>query len=187
MRLRTEYLADLPEYEHDPALPYMPPASVRQWHEVTQRYRELPPAMLATFRDAYRRSLALTKLLADAGVPMLTGTDNGGGVPGQSLHQEFDELAKAGLGPLKILQMTTLDPARFLDRLATMGSVAAGKNADLVLLDADPIASAQNLHRIAGVVRAGQYHSAAQLAALKARVKAGQGYLAGVKGDKPAQ
>jgi hypothetical protein len=169
VRLRTEYLADLPEYAHDPSLPYIAPKAVERWQEVTQRYRALPPAMLATFHDAYRRDLLLTKLFADAGVPMMTGTDNGGDVPGQSLHQEFDELARAGLAPLKILQMTTLDPARFLGHTATMGSVAAGQNADLVLLDGDPVASVQNLHRIAGVVRAGWYHSPAALAALKAR------------------
>ena len=179
VRLRTEYLADLPEYAHDPSLPYISPEAVERWQAVTQRYRELPPAMLATFHDAYRRDLLLTKLFADAGVPMMTGTDNGGDVPGQSLHQEFDELARAGLAPLKILQMTTVEPARFLGRTATMGSVAAGQNADLVLLDGDPVASARNLHRIAGVVRAGRYYSPAQLAALKARVKVGQGDLPG--------
>jgi hypothetical protein len=172
VRLRTEYLADLPEYAHDPSLPYIAPKAVERWQEVTQRYRALPPAMLATFHDAYRRDLLLTKLFADAGVPMMTGTDNGGDVPGQSLHQEFDELARAGLAPLKILQMTTLDPARFLGHTATMGSVAAGQNADLALLDGDPVASVQNLHRIAGVVRAGWYHSPAALAALKARAQA---------------
>jgi imidazolonepropionase-like amidohydrolase len=177
VRLRTEYLADLPEYAHDPALPYMSPAALREWRAVTQRYQQLPPAMLATFHDAYRRSLLLTKLFADSDVPMMTGTDNGGQVPGQSLHQEFDELAKAGLSPLKILQMTTLDPAQFLGRTATMGSVEAGHNADLVLLDRDPVSSVQNLHRIAGVVRAGRYYSPADLDALRLRVKAGQGYL----------
>lgn len=177
VRLRTEYLADLPEYARDPSLPYIRPASVERWHEVTQRYRQLPPAMLATFQDAYRRDLLLTKMFADAGVPMMTGTDSGGDVPGQSLHQEFDELARAGLTPLKILQMTTSDPARFLGRTATMGTVAAGQNADLVLLDANPVASAQNLHGIAGVVRAGLYHSPAELAQLKTRVKAGRGDL----------
>src|ERR1700730_5414024 len=51
---------------------------------------------------------------------MMAGTDGGGQVPGQSLHQEFDELFKAGLSPPKILRMTTLKPAEFLGRTATM-------------------------------------------------------------------
>lgn len=177
VRLRTQYLADLPEYEQDASLAYIPPASLKEWREVTDKFRKLPPATLATYREAYRRDLQLTKLFADAGVPMMAGTDGGGAVPGQSLLQEFDELAKAGLSPLKILQMTTIDPAKFLGRTATMGTVEAGKNADLVLLDANPIASVENMHRIAGVVRAGLYHSPGDLEALKAEVAAGHGYL----------
>ncbi len=58
-----------------------------------------------------------------------------------------------------------------------MGSVAVGKNADLVLLDANPVESVQNLHRISGVVRAGCYYSRRDLDALRSRVQAGHGYL----------
>jgi imidazolonepropionase-like amidohydrolase len=175
VRLRTQYLADAPDYASDPALRSMNAAQIKKWQEVTGKFRNLPPAMLATFRQAYPRELALTKLFDDAGVPMMTGTDNGGDVPGQSLHQEFDELAKAGLSPLKILQMTTIKPAEFLDRTATMGSVDAGKNADLVLLDASPIdaiSGVQNMHKIAGVVRAGFYYSPADLQSLKVSAEA---------------
>jgi imidazolonepropionase-like amidohydrolase len=74
---------------------------------------------------------------------MMVGTDGGGQAPGQSIHQEFDELAKAGLSPLKILQMTTLNPAEFLGRTGTMGSIDVGKNADIVLLDGNPVESVQ--------------------------------------------
>jgi imidazolonepropionase-like amidohydrolase len=100
---------------------------------------------------------------------MMAGSDFGGGfvVAGFGLHHEFDLLAQAGLSPLDVLQMTTLNGAKFLGREATMGSVAEGKNADLVLLDANPIASVANLHRISAVVRAGTYYPAGALAAMK--------------------
>jgi imidazolonepropionase-like amidohydrolase len=114
-----------------------------------------------------------TPLFSDAGVPMMTGTDGSGQAPGQSLAQEFDELAQAGLSPLKILQMTTRYPVIFLGRTAHMGSVVAGGDANLVLLDTDPISDAQNMYRIVGVVRAGIYHSRQDLDALAARVAAG--------------
>ena len=109
----------------------------------------------------------------------MAGTDGGGQVPGQSLHQEFDELFKAGLSPLKILQMTTLKPAQFLGRTATMGSIDVGKDADMVLLDGNPI---ESVHKNAashswGVVRAGFYYSNADLNALKTRIEAGRGEL----------
>jgi len=92
---------------------------------------------------------------------MMTGTDSAGGaiVPGFSLHQEFALLAQDGFTPLKVLQMTTLNPARFYGREATMGSVEVGKDADLVLLDADPMESSQNLDRINAVVRNGAFYS----------------------------
>src|ERR1700733_14749522 len=87
--------------------------------------------------------------------------------PGFPPHHGFDLLGQAGLLPLTRVQMNNLNGAKFLGREATMGSVAEGKNADLVLLDANPIASVANLHRISAVVRAGAYYSSDALAALK--------------------
>jgi Amidohydrolase family len=117
--------------------------------------------------------LSLAKLFADNGVPMMTGTDGGSMMaPGLTLRQEFAELAKAGLSPLKILQMTTINPAQYLGRQDTMGTVEPGRNADLVVLDANPLDDVQNLHRINAVIRAGTHFSAAELAALKVRVSA---------------
>ena len=68
--------------------------------------------------------------------------------------------------------MTTYNPAVFLGRQADMGTVEVGKDADLVLLDGDPTRSAQTLHRIAGVVRAGRYYGRADLQRLKDGVAA---------------
>jgi imidazolonepropionase-like amidohydrolase len=70
-------------------------------------------------------------------VPILAGSDFGGsawGVFGASLHQDFDLLAQAGISPLKILQTTTLNGAKFYNRQATAGSVEEGKEANLILL-----------------------------------------------------
>jgi imidazolonepropionase-like amidohydrolase len=168
VRLRTQELADSPEYLSDSAMPYIPAVSLKEWREVTDRFHNLPPAMRATDGEAYRRQVALTKLFHDAGVRMMVGTDGGGQAPGQSIHQEFDELAKAGLSGLKILQMTTLNPAEFLGRTGTMGSIDVGKNADIILLDGNPVKNVQNLHNISGVVRAGFYYSHDDLDALRA-------------------
>jgi imidazolonepropionase-like amidohydrolase len=96
--------------------------------------------------------------------------------PGLTLRQEFGELAKAGLSPLKILQMTTTDPADYLGRRDSMGTVEPGRDADLVVLDANPLDSVENLHQINAVVRAGKHYSAADLAALKAKVAASAGH-----------
>lgn len=175
VRLRNQYLADDPAYQHDPYLRYMPQSNIDSWREVTRKFAAMPPATRATYRAVYAHALMLTKLFSDLGVPMMTGTDGGGySSPGQSLHQEFDELARAGIAPLKILQMTTTAPAAFLGRTATMGRVAVGYDADLVLLDGNPVESEANMKRIAGVVRAGHYHGRRNLAAIRARVAAEQ-------------
>ena len=177
VRLRTQELADDPAYLTDPGIAYITPADLKRWKEVTATFNNLPAAQKKTDHEAYQHQLMLTKLFADAGVPMLVGTDGAGSVPGQSMFQEFDELAKAGLTPLKILQMTTIDAAQFLNRTAIMGTVAPGKIADLVLLDADPTLSTHNMSTIAGVVRAGRYYSRQDLENLRARVQQGQGHL----------
>ena len=119
------------------------------------RFGALPADTQATYRDAYDLQLRLTKLLDDAGVKLLAGSDSCGAVwvvPGYSLHQEFDELARAGLSPLRVLQTVTLDAAEFLGRTSTLGTVEPGKRADLVLLNANPVESVQHLHGLAGVV-----------------------------------
>lgn len=68
-------------------------------------------------------------------------------------------MAAAGLTPLRILQMATLKAAEFLGRTDTMGALEPGKDADIVLLGANPVESAAHLHDIAGVVRDGRYYS----------------------------
>jgi len=180
IRRKTTEQADRPEFARDPALRYLPPATLQLWKDVTAEFVEKVPAdARALMRREYDLDLRLVKLFDEEGVPMLTGSDESGAwaVAGFSLHAEFDELAKAGLAPLRILRMTTSDAARFLGRTATMGRVAPGADADLVVLDGDPTADVRNLHRIAGVVRAGFWHDRAALDRLLARIEAGKGYL----------
>jgi imidazolonepropionase-like amidohydrolase len=134
--------------------------------------------MRDTFALAYPPQIDLTKRLAAAGVRMMTGTDGGSQFgPGLTLKEEFAELAKAGFSPLKILQMTTVNAAEYLGRTETMGVVAPGRNADMVVLDANPLESVGNLHEIAGVVRGGYYYSRQELDELRTRVAAGRGTL----------
>ena len=92
-------------------------------------------------------------------------------MPGPSLHREFDELARAGLPPLKILQMATSDAAGFLGATDTLGRVDVGQRADLVLLDGNPAAATAALHQVAAVVRNGRHYGPADLARLKDRVR----------------
>ena len=175
IRLRTQYLCDSPEFSDDRDLQYMAGPTVRSWQGAQGTFvRKFPPPSRATFRAAYDVLLRMTKIFSDGGVRMLAGSDAVGAaweVPGPSLHREFDELARAGVPALRILQMTTRDAAEFLGASSTSGSVDVGKNADLVLLGASPVEDAANLHQVAAVVRDGRHYSTADLAGLKDRVR----------------
>jgi len=91
-------------------------------------------------------------------VPMLAGTDTPmpGVYPGFSLHEELALLVASGLTPREALRSATLAPAEFLGIAATAGSVAVGKRADLVLLDADPSKDIRNTRRIDAVLLDGR-------------------------------
>ncbi len=174
IRLRTMEIADDPAYRDDPHNRFMPPPVRQMWSELGAQFAQrITPANREVFKRFFALQLKFTKLLEDSGVPMLAGSDAGGSiwvVPGFSLHQDFDLFAQAGLKPLQVLQIATLNGARFLGRESTMGTVETGKNADLVLLDGNPVADVANMHRIAGVVRAGDYYSPAALRRLQADV-----------------
>jgi imidazolonepropionase-like amidohydrolase len=104
--------------------------------------------------------LDMTLAMFRAGVPFLAGTDTAAGVhvfPGYSVHQELALFVQAGLTPLQALQTATLNPAKFLNRLADLGTVERGKLADLVLLDANPLEDIANTKKIRAVVLAGRY------------------------------
>lgn len=175
IREKSMQFGNDPYFRDDPRLRYVPVATRRLWGEVGNDFDKLTPAQKQTMRRLFERDLALVKLLDDAGVKMLAGSDMGGIwlIPGVSLHQEFDLLSQAGLTPLRILQMTTINGAEFLGKQAEMGTVEPGKKADLVLLDANPLESVQNFHGIAGVVLAGRYLPEQELMKLREKVAAG--------------
>jgi imidazolonepropionase-like amidohydrolase len=84
-------------------------------------------------------------------------------VPGFSLHEEIFVTVEHGLTPLRALQAATLYPAQVLRIADSLGTVAAGKVADLVLLDADPLADIYNTLKIRAVVANGRYFDRAAL------------------------
>jgi imidazolonepropionase-like amidohydrolase len=106
------------------------------------------------FRTNNKTSLKATHDLFSRGVGFLAACD--GLVPGFCLHDELEWMTKAGLSPLQALQTATINPAKFLSRERTQGTVAVGNRADLVLLDGDPTAEIRNTRRIAAVVVRGR-------------------------------
>ena len=161
IRLRTMEMADDPAYLNAPSLVYAYPMSRKEWASSVEQFkRQVTPEQRRSLDRLFQAQLDLVRRFQKDGVPLLTGSDFGGGleVAGFSLHQEFDLLSQAGLTPLQVLQATTENGARFLNASDRLGHVEAGYAADLVLLAADPTASVANLHRIVAVVRGGRYY-----------------------------
>ena len=100
--------------------------------------------------DRYRE---MVRLLRDAGVPILAGTDQA--PDGASLHRELELLVEAGLSPAEAIAAATSRATAFLGLIDEIGTIEAGKRADLVLLDGDPLADITNTRRIAAVVGGG--------------------------------
>ena len=162
IRLRTQQFCDDQTYRDDPNNRFASKRTLKSWRTATKKYASRPEAMRSAYRDHYTRQLNMVRIFDEEGVNMMAGSDVSGSgweIPGFALHQEFDQLAAAGLTPLRILQMATINAAEFLSRTDTMGALEPGKDADIVLLGANPLESVAHLHDIAGVVRAGRYYS----------------------------
>jgi imidazolonepropionase-like amidohydrolase len=97
-----------------------------------------------------------------AGVPLLAGTQSnhrGIASPGIWLHDELYYFVQAGLSPFEALKTATVNPAKFMRRDRDLGTIEKGKLADLVLLDANPLADISNTRKINAVVVNGRYLS----------------------------
>ena len=164
---RGQWLVDSIDVSHDPDSQYAPVSwRERSWPRFTQSIlKELDTDPLAVRERFVEHELALVRRLHDAGLPFLAGTDTPAGVdviPGVSLHHELARFVAAGFTPLAALQTATINPARFLGR-SDLGTVEAGKLADLVVLDRNPLLDIANTRAIAAVVAAGRYLSRAEL------------------------
>jgi hypothetical protein len=119
-------------------------------------------------RTSFKSAKKAVKALSVAGVPILAGSDvrNAFVFPGFGLHDELLLLVEAGLSPREALEAATLSPARFLNATDSMGTIEAGKLADLVLLKGNPLKDIQNTQRILGVVAGGRYFDRGSLDSL---------------------
>jgi hypothetical protein len=158
-----------PHPEQDPRLKY-----------VIRPIRDGWAAMLPYFHtDLWQRVFLLKLKFVHAmharDVRFLTGTDTPsfpGTIAGFALHDELQLLVRAGFTPAEALRAATLDAAEFMRKLKDFGSVASGKVADLVLLDADPLRNIHNTTRISEVFLGGKEFDRAALDAMLKRAEA---------------
>jgi len=141
---------------------YGDPAVVETWEEIVSAGEEITSsdkmkARLKRLRDRAPVMKANLKTMYDAGVIVAAGTDAGniGTLHGPSLHREFELMAEAGLTPEQVLLTATRNAAKVFSASPEFGTLEPGKLADMVILDADPLADVANLRRIHRVVKGG--------------------------------
>ena len=112
-----------------------------------------PPTQADLAKARWAAMLATLRALHQAGIPIVAGTDQA--IPGYSLHRELEIYVQAGFTPLEALQSATIVAARALGVEKESGSIDPGKRADVLLLDADPLADIHNTRKVWRTVAAG--------------------------------
>lgn len=146
------------EIKNSPDFAYIPTHIRTERWRVRQHYANMLPS--AEQREKYVRVReAMTYALWKSGVKLMAGSDSPEWflVQGFSLHKELEAFTQAGLSPYAALQTATVNPADYLGIGQRKGTVEVGKNADLLLLEANPLEDVGHVRRINGVFRAGKW------------------------------
>ena len=136
---------------------YMARTTIEGWTNTVQNIRSnADPAAAAREVELRNR---LLKALHDEGVLILMGTDAPQlfSVPGFSLHRELPVMVEAGMTPYEVLRSGTANVAQFFGIEDEAGTVAVGRRADLLLLEANPLEDIGNIERNAGVMIDGRW------------------------------
>lgn len=158
--LRMSHFDD-PRLMNDPRLQAIP-ASIREtWPDISSDTASLKQQIWRIYR--------LVALAKRGKAEILAGTDTGDPyvMPGAALHEELEQLVEAGLTPREALEAATLAPARFFES-KDLGAIEAGKLADMVLLDANPLDDIRNIRKVNGVCSHSRFFTRADLDAILA-------------------
>lgn len=156
-------LFDTPErvLQRPEAVYYRHPLQAGVWTFVTTNlYGPIPPNGRQFIRDAYAQfQRPLTRAIQKKGGKLLAGSDSilPGLVPGFALQRELHELVDAGLTPYEALRTSTTAPFEYLGEAERAGTVAVGKQSDLILVDANPLEDIAAASKIAGVLVRGRW------------------------------
>lgn len=166
--LVEQLINDIPvsELRNRVEMQYMPEATVERWAAAKQQQQQERGYSADVAAKAIYLRRMLIRELHDAGAGILLGSDAPQvfNVPGFSLHRELELMVAAGLTPFEALKAGTANVAQFLG-LKT-GVIEAGREADLVVLDSNPLEDIASTRRVHGVMVRGRWYSAADIEAL---------------------
>jgi imidazolonepropionase-like amidohydrolase len=120
-----------------------------------------PPEAEARAEQTMELMLKVTKALYKAGVPLLVGTDLA--VPGHTQFREMELLVKAGLSPIEAIQAATIVPARVFKLDKELGTIEAGKIADVILVDGNPLENISNVRKVKFAIANGRMYDTDKL------------------------
>ncbi|HUE89946.1 MAG TPA: amidohydrolase family protein [Vicinamibacterales bacterium] len=148
-----------------PGVEYMPPPQVVAWTKQRQTFMAQPGFSKENNARFLEERRKLLKALHDAGVDIALGSDavQTFSVPGFSIFNEMNAMARSGMTPYAIYVTGGPNVARFFNRDKDVGTVTVGKIADLVLVDANPLASVANFEKQSGTMLRGRWHPRADL------------------------
>jgi imidazolonepropionase-like amidohydrolase len=121
---------------------------------------EVPKDKEAAYHEAFPAMLHLLKALHDAGVTIIPGTDN---LAGYMLHHELELYVRAGIPAAEVLRMATLTPALVMGANKDRGVIAAGKLADMILVDGDPTQDIRDINKVKTVIKGGKVYDPAAI------------------------
>ena len=170
---------DREDHSRDAGLAYIGPGLRKTYDWRVERAAKSTPQQVAERHKEYELSVRVLPMLVKAGIPIMAGTDagylNSFNYPGWGLHDELDRYVEAGLTPQQALVTATQTGPRFLGHADRYGSIAAGRAADILILDANPLKSIKATRSINAVVLHGKLLDRAALDVMlaEARRKAG--------------
>ena len=148
-----------------PEMRYMPPSVLDDWVGAKAEFRARPDFQPEAAERLVEIRRQLTKALHDGGAPIALGSDAPQffNVPGFSIHHEMAMMVAAGLSPYEVLVTGTRNPAAYFGTPEEFGTVAVGRRADLILLEANPLEDVGNVKRRAGVMARGRWLPEAEI------------------------
>jgi enamidase len=137
-------------------------------------YRRTADNKESVYRQLFPKAMAMERAFVNAGGLLVVGTDptgGGGVVPGYANQRALELLVEAGFSPLEAIAIGTVNGARYLGREASIGTIAPGKQADLVVVDGDPSRTIGDIRKVDTVFREGVgYDPKALIASVTGRV-----------------
>jgi imidazolonepropionase-like amidohydrolase len=155
-------------------LRYLPAAQVQQWTNALESRLKNPQYNADQAQLHIDNRMRILKALHAGGVRLLLGSDapQQFNVPGFSIHREMRRMAEAGLSPYEVVKSGTANVGEYFKAQDRFGTIAAGRRADLILVDANPLQDVANMEKRSGVMIRGRWLPASEIDARLAKIAA---------------